>query len=275
MRRPIVWVACPAACDAAIKMTSAALVYQRTDRFEDYPNVDVNVIRSYDQRLKQAADMTVYVNRTLYEDEGSECRNAVLSDHGVDYELFSNAHEDPALPEDLRDIPHPIAGFFGGIDDHTSNIKLMEQVVTELPGFSFVFVGKASSDCDRLAANRNVFMLGQKPYEMIPHYGKAFDVCFMPWQQNRWIQACNPVKLKEYLALGKPIVTTPFRELEFYEGLTYQAVGADDFARAIQQALDEDNPERARARRDHVKDKSWDAVARKLMDALIKIKTQE
>ena len=68
-------------------------------------------------------------------------------------------------------------------------------------------MGKASSDCDNLAALDNVYMLGQKPYELVAHYGKAFDVCLMPWQQNDWIQACNPVKLKEYLALGKPIVT--------------------------------------------------------------------
>jgi len=155
----------------AIQLSKSKLVYQRTDRYEEYPNVDKDVIAEYDRKLKASADVTVFVSHALYEQEQSQCRRAFFLDHGVDYRLFADAEQAEDKPEDIAGIPGPIAGFFGGIDDHTSNIPFVEKVVELLPEMSFVFVGKASSDCLALASRKNVSMLGQKPYESIPHYG--------------------------------------------------------------------------------------------------------
>ncbi len=83
-------------------------------------------------------------------------------------------------------------------------------------------------------------MLGKKPYEKIPHYGKCFDVAIMPWRQNRWIELCNPIKLKEYLALGKPVVSTSFPELQNYLDVTYTAKTPEEFVRCIKKALAEE-----------------------------------
>jgi glycosyltransferase involved in cell wall biosynthesis len=204
-------------------MEKSRLVYQRTDRFEEYPNVDSRTIRQYDQKLKANAALTVYVSRKLYEEEAGQCKKAIYLDHGVDYELFATAENSKEIPPEMRGIKGPIVGFFGGIDDHTFDIELMEKVIALLGEMSFVFVGNASVNCTGFLSKRNVWMLGQKPYKQIPHYGKCFDVAIMPWRQNRWVQACNPIKLKEYLALGKPIVSTPFAELQNYRGLVYEA----------------------------------------------------
>jgi glycosyltransferase involved in cell wall biosynthesis len=261
MDAPLIWVACPAACDIAIEMNKRQLVYQRTDRFEDYPNVDTDVIREYDRKLKDAADLTVFVNNTLYSQEHGQCKRAIYLDHGVDFELFANAHSNPEIPDDIKNIRKPIAGFFGAIDNHTSDINLIVKVVKLLKDFSFVFVGNASSDCSALKAEENVYMLGQKPYEQVPQYAKNFDVCFMPWCQNSWIEACNPIKLKEYLAMGKPIVSTPFAELEKYKNVTYNARTPEEFAGKIRNALAEDTVEKAEARREKVRNASWDAKA--------------
>ena len=159
-------------------------------------------------------------------------------------------------------------GFFGGIDDHTSDIGFVEDVVDLLPEMSFVFVGGASSDCSALASHKNVSMLGQKPYERIPHYGKCFDVAIMPWRQNRWIEACNPIKLKEYLALGKPVVSTPFSELQQYLDVVYQARTPGQFAECIKQALAEDCPERITQRREKVQNATWQNKAQMMLDEL-------
>lgn len=160
-------------------------------------------------------------------------------------------------------------GFFGGIDDHTFDVDFVEKVIDRLPQMSFVFVGPASSDCSGLLAKNNVRMLGQKPYEQIPHYGKCFDVCIMPWRQNRWIQACNPIKLKEYLALGKPVVSTPFTELNKYLDVVYLARTPGEFAECIKQALAEDNPERIADRRKMVQHDSWDSKAELVLEELL------
>ena len=268
VQNPVIWVACPAACDVAVKMRYTKLVYQRTDRFEEYPGVDEETIRQYDRKLKKHADLTVFVNEVLYEQERHQCQKAIYLDHGVDYEMFASAHEDPNRPEDIVDVPGQIIGFYGGFAKHTTDIGLLEKVVDLLPEKSFVFVGQLSSECAGLRTRKNVWIFGQKPYEQIPHYGKCFDVAIMPWKQNRWIQACNPIKLKEYLALGKPVVSTPFTELQKYQDVVYVAKSPEEFAESIRQALAEDCPERITARRRRVQDASWDSKAELVLDTI-------
>jgi glycosyltransferase involved in cell wall biosynthesis len=223
--------------------------------------VDGDTIRAFDRKLKAEADVTLYVSRLLFEQEGAECRKAYFLDHGVDYDRFAGAAEDTWVPEEMRVARRPVVGFFGGIDDHTSDVALLTEAARQASDLTFILVGSASADLSGLRALANVQLLGQRPYEQIPHYGKCFDVAIMPWQQNRWIEACNPVKLKEYLALGKPVVSTPFPELAQYDGLIYRATDPATFVAAIRQALAEDNGERRATRRERVKAHTWDAKA--------------
>ena len=90
----------------------------------------------------------------------------------------------------------------------------------------------------------------------------------MPWKQNRWIEACNPIKLKEYLALGKPIVSTPFVELQKYRDVVYEAKTPREFAECIKQALAEDNAERITGRRKTVLNASWESKAQLVLEKL-------
>ena len=268
IRNPVIWVACPAACNVAISMKRAKLVYQKTDRYEEYPDVDVGIIRQYDRRLKANADLTVFVNKTLYEQERQECKKAIYLDHGVDFDMFAGAERKNEIPKDIADVRRPIIGFFGGIHDHIFDVDFIKNVIDMLPQMSFVFVGKASADCSELILRDNVWMLGQKSYEQIPHYGKCFDVAIMPWLQNRWIEVCNPIKLKEYLALAKPIVSTPFTELQEYQDVVYEAGTPKEFADCIKRARSEDSPERAAKRRQKVAQASWDSKAELVLQEL-------
>lgn len=268
MSKPIVWVACPGAAEAAVKLPNIKLVYQRSDRYEMFPGVDVKRIKRYDELLKEHADLVIYANRELFRLEQFQCRKAVYLDHGLDYHIFANADQDNDIPEEMGRIPHPILGFYGNIDNHTSNIALVEQVAELLPDISIVLVGNSSVDLSALASRKNIYLLSQKPYEQIPHYAKCFDVCFMPWQQNEWIAACNPVKLKEYLALGRPIVSTPFPELNNYKGLIEVASDAASFAQAVRKACNEDDPKLISTRRKRVSNCTWNAKAEQILLAL-------
>lgn len=275
MKNPIIWVACPAACPTALKLKPGTLVYQRTDRFEEFPGVDQEVISEFDRSLKAKADLTIFVNNTLYQEESKQCSRAFYLDHGVDYELFASADKSPYKPRDIADIPNPIVGFFGGIADHTTDINLIKNVVDLLPEMSFVFVGSVSDEFSTLMESRkNVWILGQKSYEEIPHYGKLFSVAIMPWNQNEWIQACNPIKLKEYLALGKPIISTPFNELNKYRDVVYIAKTAQNFAEAIKKALAEDDPDLISVRRQKVSNTTWDSKAQIVIDTLLSKKQE-
>ena len=271
MKSPVVWVVCPAACDSAIKMKKAKLVYQRTDRFEDDPNVDRDTILAYDRKLKAAADVTVYVNRLLYDQEADQCKKALFLDHGVDYEMFATAELASDVPADIADIKKPVVGYFGALDGHKLDTGFLEAVADRLPNISFVFIGKPSLDCSQLSARKNVWMLGQKTYEEIPHYGKCFDVAILPWRVNKWTEAANPIKLKEYLALGKPIVSTPaFTELQEYCDVVYEAGTPEEFAECIEKAYSEDSPDLVAKRRGKVARASWDSKAELVLGELSK-----
>lgn len=268
MTNPVVWLTCPAATDLALTIKKNKLVYQRADRWEEFPNVDKTVVLRYDRKAKSEADLTIFVNRMLYEEEHEQCKNALYLDHGVDYKKFAMVSNSRDIPIDMRDIESPTVGFFGGIDDHTFDVDFVEKVIDMLPQMSFVFVGSTSADVTELQKRKNVWLLGQKPYEQIPHYGKCFDVAIMPWRQNQWIEACNPVKLKEYLALGKPVVSTPFAELQKYRDVVYEAKTPGEFAKCIRKALAEDNPVRVAARRKIVEVDSWESKAQLVLQEL-------
>ncbi len=268
LSRPLVWVNCPAACDTALAIKRSALVYQRTDRYEEYPGVDAVRITHYDRQLKHFADLTFFSSRRLYEQEHSQCRSALYVDHGVDFELFAYAEQNSYVPPEMRDLPHPIAGFFGGIDRHTFNLDLMSRVVAAMSDVTFVFVGKNSMDCACLSCHSNVRLVGQRPYEQIPHYGKCFDVCLMPWNRNSWIDGCNPIKLKEYLALGKPVVSTPFPQLVDYYAYVGSAESPEEFACEIRKALKNHNADLSHQRREFVRRYSWQTQAMKILHHL-------
>jgi len=270
MKTPVIWVACPGAAETAVKLPRIKFVYQRSDCYEEFPGIDAKQVKQYDRLLKEHADLVVYANKALMAKEKSQCRKVIYLDHGVDYDLFAKAHQDNSIPDEMRYIPHPILGFYGGIDEHTSNISLIEEVADLLPDFSVVLIGSSSVNLANLASRKNVYILGQKPYEQISHYGKCFDVCFMPWQYNDWIAACNPVKLKEYLALGKPVVSTPFSELNNYEELVEIADNAESFAQAVRKSLEEDSPDKVSIRRDKVADCTWDVKSRTVLHTLFK-----
>jgi glycosyltransferase involved in cell wall biosynthesis len=271
MRKPAVWVACPAAAEAAVKLGGSMLIYQKTDRYERFPNVEPEVIQYYDLLLRSRADLTVFVNEELYREQADSCRRALYLDHGVDFSMFSSAVEDKSVPAEIAGIKRPIVGFFGGIDDHTFDYQFMVRVAVLMPDVSFVFVGQPSIDCTELASEENVRMLGRRSYEQIPHYGKCFDVAIMPWRQNDWIRSCNPIKLKEYLALGRPVVSTPFTELSKYADVVYRASSPEEFAAAIRTAYSEDTIARRQERMRRVAGASWEAKYATVLDAIKKI----
>jgi glycosyltransferase involved in cell wall biosynthesis len=268
---PTVLVANPAACDTAIWLKKKKMIYQRTDRFEEADGIDVDTIVKFDRKLKANSDLTIYVNKKLFEQESTQCKKTFFLDHGVDFDVFADAEKTPDIPDDMINIPKPIIGYFGSISAHSVDIALAGKIADLLPDMSFIYIGTVYEEHPGLSTKKNVWFLGQKDYEQIPHYGKLFDVAILPWVQNRWTEAANPIKVKEYLALGKPFVTTPvFTQLQEYLDVAYVADTPEEFARCIKKALKEDCPERVAARRQKVKNDTWDYKAELLLQELYK-----
>lgn len=263
-RRPLLWISNPVAWEVAGRLGECGLVYCRTDRYEAFPGVDPEKIIAYDRALKQAADATVFCATAVLEAERDQCKNAVFVDHGVDFDAFAESSEAPE-PAALAGIPHPRVGFIGGIDAHTFDPPLFKAVVERLPDVQFVLVGGTTLPEGWLEAP-NAHFLGQKPYDEVAAYPGHCDVLVMPWNKSDWIAACNPIKLKEYLATGKPIVTTGFKELDRYEGFVRIASDPDGFAAAIRDAIAK--PGDAAARRERVRNETWTHQAERALDRI-------
>ena len=257
--RPLLWVACPPGELILDQLDPVGVVYQRTDRSEAFPDVDFQEICRMDESLRSRADLVLYCSRSLFNEEGKNCQQAAFVDHGVDFDRFSTAGDDASTePEDMKSIPHPRVGFVGSIDAHTFDPELFNKVVQLLPTMQFVMVGSSSLPEDWCTAS-NVHFLGQKDYSEVASYMAACDVLIMPWNNSDWIKACNPIKLKEYLATGRPVVTTPFDELKAWSDTVRVAEEADTFAAQIRAAVDE-NYDRA-ALRERVRHETWAAKA--------------
>jgi glycosyltransferase involved in cell wall biosynthesis len=259
-REPVVYIGCPPAFEVAKKLGQRRfIIYERTDLFEEMPGADKPYIASLDDELTSSADLVLYVNRALYKQGAVKNKNSLLIGHGVDFDLFVDSAKSEYIPEDIANVRRPIIGFFGDISDKTFDLALLEFAAEKLPGISFVLVGPVSADVTRLKRFENVYFLGSKPYEQIPFYGKEFDVAIMPWNRNKWIQFCNPVKIKEYLALGKPVVSTYYPEIEPYSDIVYIAQDGDAFVFRILEALEERDPAKAEERRKRVHNETWDS----------------
>lgn len=266
INNPVVIIANPAAVDVALRMKKLRLIYQRTDRFEEADGVDVDVILKCDRKLKAKSDLTFYVNNMIYNEELSQCKRAIFLDHGVDFDKFALADRDSFIPAEMTNIPKPIIGYFGTIYKNSVDIELAAKVADLLPGMSFVYIGTLYEKYSNLSEKNNVWMLGQKTYDEIPHYGKCFDVAILPWNRNRWTEASNPIKVKEYLALGKPFVCTPyFSELENYRDVAYVGESPKEFAECIKKALQEDSLDKIEYRRKKIEPDTWDSKAEYLL----------
>ena len=266
IRRPVLWIHCPPGADLIGAIDAAAIVMQRTDRFEAFPEGDPVELSRQIAKLKANAGLAVYCNSELMALERGTVRSQVLVTHGVELERFvgaGTAITEP--PAGMAEIARPRVGFIGGIDAHTFDPELFLKVVTAMPTTNFVMVG-GSSLPEGWCPHANVHFLGRKPYDDVAAYMAACDALIMPWNKSDWIKGCNPIKLKEYLAVGRPVVTTDFPALAEYRDLVRVAADADGFASALTQVLavaHDAAPGRAR-----VQSQSWDAKANEVLVAL-------
>jgi glycosyltransferase involved in cell wall biosynthesis len=267
MRNPILWIHCPAGAPLAGDYASAATVLQRTDRFEAFPEADPAVVGAQIAHLKAKADLVIYASPALMASETASVRAQALVTHGVDLDTFVAAGA-PGMPvpADIARIPGPRIGFIGGIDAHTFDIDLFLSTARSLPKHHFVMVGGCSLP-DGWCGLPHVHFTGRRPYDEIAHYMAAMDALIMPWNRSDWIKACNPIKLKEYLSVGRPVISTDFPALDPWRDLVHVAGDAPAFANAIQNALSA-----APAPRDDVlrrlAPETWDAKADDVRRAL-------
>jgi glycosyltransferase involved in cell wall biosynthesis len=259
MKNPLIWIYTPHYHTALDAVPARGIVYYITDEYSSNPNVDPETIRFMERKILKRADVTFAVSNQLIESKKPlAASNIYLSRHGVDFEMFNKAtDESTVIPDDIADIPHPIAGFFGLIEEWI-DLHLVEHVARALPRVSFVLIGRSARDLSQLHKLPNVHILGHRKYDRLPGYLKAFDACMLIYKKGDFSRNANPKKLREYLAAGKPIVSVRLGEVEEFDEHVSIADDYDEYARALEDALKNDSPEKRRSRMDAVRSLSWE-----------------
>lgn len=262
--RSVVMVTIPTAWDVVSPLPRRALLANRSDLHSGFAEADGDLIRGLESELVSNSDIVLYTSHALMEVEGAMAGDrAEFLDHGVDLERFGVTDHD--RPSDIADIDGPIIGFFGGIEDYVVDLVVLEEVARAFPEATLVLVGHATCPVDRLVALPNVRYLGFRPYEQIPAYGAAFDVAVLPRIRNAFNEYANPIKLKEYLALGVPVVSTEFPEVHHYEDVVAVASDHVQFVELVRRALAGQSVGTPESRRARVEGATWDRCASELL----------
>lgn len=269
IRDPLVFASVPSFAEVIQRLPRQGMMYYYSDKYDAHRDLGArDEIRRRDRILFEAADAVFCVSREIHASLAHQRPHVHYLPHAVDVRRFTAALEDDAPePADLAAIPHPRIGYYGSLDDGADRSMILH-AARALPDHHFVLIGRVLTDLSALAALPNVHLLGKKPYAEIPYYGKGFDLGFMLFEQNEWIYNCSPLKTKEYLALGLPVVSCPVREIELELADVVSTVTTGDaFVAAVRRELAADNPAARQRRRERVREDTWDARVEEMLAA--------
>lgn len=240
------------------------MVYHCVDEFTAFTGASEE-IGQMEESLARRADVVIVSAERLRLAKEKYNSNIHVVRHGVDHAHFSKAlsPETPVHPE-VADLPKPVMGFFGLIEDWV-DISLVRRVADAFPHGSVVLIGKVQTSLAPLAGAPNVYLVGRRPYEELPSFCKGFDVALMPFVDNELARSANPLKVREYLAAGLPVVSTPVPEVESL-GLCRIARGHADFVEAVRAALQDPGPSKARS--DSMLGESWESKVEEIRRAI-------
>jgi glycosyltransferase involved in cell wall biosynthesis len=249
------------------------IIYDCLDELRIYAGrASLDRFQGYEVALIHLSDFFVATARQLEEHIRSIRPTASIRrvPNGVDADWFREHSTDP-VPDYLRGIPKPIVGYAGMISSWM-DYELVSSLATEFPAVSFVFLGPVDFPwrVEAFTSTPNVHWLGRKPYQDIPSCTNAFDVCVIPFLDVEIVRATNPVKIYEYFALGKPVVSTLIDELLVFEREGLVAIGrtATEFAASLRLALQENDPRRQDMRREVANAHSWRRHAETIVSTL-------
>ena len=269
--KPLLWVYSPVSVDIVDEIEHEALVYDCVDRHSAYGGLmNPELVDAMELELAAKTDMSFATAQPLAERLRAAQPLAQFIPNGANFERFFQASQPQPVPEEMKDIPHPIFGFVGALQT-CIEYDFVLQAAKKMPQWSFVWIGneKPGVDLSALKALKNIYFLGVKPNEQLPQYLAQFDVCLNLFAKSDLSKDVSPLKFYEYLATGKPIVSTrqPDQVLQ-YEPLIQIADDAQSFIEACEVSLQDTAPARIQARIEEGRKSSWDARVREICDIL-------
>lgn len=258
MSKYVLWYYTPSAMTFTDHLRPHAVVYDCMDELSAFKHADP-ALPSLERALMRRADLVLTGGQSLYEAKKHLHRNIHPLPSSVDVNHFSSARRVTDEPVDQRGIPRPRLGFFGVLDERL-DIPLLVGLADARPDWQLVMIGPVVKiERADLPKRDNVHYLGPKTYMELPRYIAAWDVALLLFARNEATRFISPTKTPEYLAAGKPVVSTSIRDVVSPygdNGLVRIADSVPDFVRACESALTE-RPEARRADA-FLRNTSWD-----------------
>jgi len=244
------WCFVPNAVDllpaSGIQHPASRTVYYCADDWTQFHNLDGEWMGQKERELVERADV-VFVTSRFLENKLNSLQSTVHSPqstvhympHGVEYERFARALDKSGpIPRDVAGLPKPVVGFYGNLHPWV-DVELVAALASKRPGWPFVLIGEVYTDVTALEALPNVHLLGRREHSELHNYCRAFDMAIIPYDMsNPRMESVNPVKTKELLAAGLPIVAADVPELRGYGQDVLTCTGADQWLKAMETQLE-------------------------------------
>ena len=241
------------------------IVYDALDHLGGFSNITSHMLEP-EVELIQKSDLVLTTSHLLYNEKTKLNTNCILVPNATEFDHFNYSPEQ--LPDDLAPLGKPIIGYYGAISDWFDT-QLLASLASARPNWSFVLIGRVeNTDTLPLQGMQNVFLLGEKPYALLPNYLQYFDICIIPFRKIQLTEATNPVKLFEYLSAGKPVVATDLHELRYYQEYVRLAASVDEWLEAIELALQDNSPALVEKRIRFARQNTWDERMYLIEDAI-------
>lgn len=262
------WTFLPNTGDFVGTLGEDLAVYYCVDEWSTFSNLDAEATKRAEQRLLEKVDITFATSRALVAAKRTICPHTYHAPHGVDHALFAQALEEATpIPEDLAALPGPRIGFYGTLRDFI-DFDLIAEVARLRPQWSIALIGQHLCDTSAIDDLPNVHCLGQKPHSQLPAYCKGFDVGLIPYRLEERVRFVNPLKLREYLSAGVPVVSTPIDEVKPLAHLCRVAGTAEETVAAIEAALGEGDLASRRERSQSMAKETWVGRVRQITRAI-------
>ena len=259
---PIQWFYTPMPAPTMIgAFNESAVVYDCMDELAQFRFAPTDIVQR-ERFLLARADVVFAGGAKLAESKSRFHDNVHFFGCGVDAEHFGRARDEntPIAPE-LQDLPRPVLGYIGVVDERLDYV-LIAHLAESMPEASVVMVGPVVKvDPRELPRLSNLHWLGQRNYEQLPSYIRGFDVCLMPFALNKATEFINPTKTLEYMATGKPIVSTPVADVvRNFTPIVAVADGTHAYVDAVQRSLAAPDPTMRQRGIERTQRSSWENI---------------
>jgi len=258
----LLWYYTPMALAFSAHLSPRTIVYDCMDELSAFKGASP-ALKVREAELMRRASLVLTGGQSLYDAKRHQHTNIHPVPSSVDVPHFSQARRIRTEPLDQVSIPHPRLGFFGVIDERLDT-ALVDAVAAARPEWHVVMLGPVVKiDPNLLPRRPNIHYLGSKQYEELPHYLAGWDVALLPFARNESTRFISPTKTPEYLAAGKPVVSTSIRDVVRpygQQGLVRIADEGPAFVRACTAAMAEDALERVTRTDAFLRQTSWDGT---------------